>query len=365
MARLSRRRGSVAVLAMIMLVSTISLAMVLVSLSGGTRTKQTRLEAYKVVQAAFDGGVDTVHDMASRGVLRMPQTVNLTIGNVQESLTLTDASTGGASLLGLIQLSPTVPLILIDGNLTYKGQVYHYQKVIGRGLLSTVWQYALYDNTALNDSDSVVTSVPGYLGDAWFNGAVNLTNSGTYFAGDLTSTGTINPGTINVSGAKTPNSPSITFPAVDHNKYQPVAITQLADNATLSGYAFPAVTSSGYAVIYENGPMTLDGGFSGSGVVYCEGNMTIDADVTCGLKDHLVIIGHGNITVAAGVNSIQAYIFCGGTLTLSASANTLLVRGGIVTKNLSLGRNLQTGFDPIVRDNPVEAYNLKLPGVWP
>src|SRR5690348_16484808 len=94
MARLTnpKRRGSAAVLAMFMIVSTAALAITLVGLSGALRTKETRLESLRVVQDAFEGGVDTVKDMAARGVLRLPQTVPLTVGNVTESLALTDTS---------------------------------------------------------------------------------------------------------------------------------------------------------------------------------------------------------------------------------------------------------------------------------
>lgn len=357
------RRGSAAVIAMIMVLSTMTIALVMVSLSSSTRTKQTRQEDIRVVRVAFDGGVDFVRDKALRGVLRMPQTVTCSFGNVQESLVLTDVSTSGTALLGLIPLTQGLPLVHVEGTLTYKGQTYRMQRVIGRGLLSTVWQYALYEHTAQNmGASALITAVPGYEGDVWINGAFTSNAATTRIAGDLTSTSTISPSTINVDGKKTANSPSISFPKEKKGDYEPYAIATVA---SVNGYNFPAADANGYPVLFSGGALSIRGSFSGSGVIFAEGSVTIDGDITVTGGGHLVIIGHGNMTVQNSTNSIMAYVYCGGTITIPAAATPLTIQGGLVTDSMTVNRDLIAGFDPTVRDNPAEAYRLKLPGVWP
>lgn len=358
-------RGSVAVMAMIMVVSSMMVAIVMVSLSGAVRTKQTRLEANRVVKNAYDGGLDYVRDLAERGVLRMPQLVKIDIGGVQESLTLTDVSSASVSLGG-VNITTSAPTILVDGTLSYGGASYHLQTVLGRGHLSTVWQYAIYDDSKLTTATSIVTGETGYEGDAWFGGNITLTNPATHFGGDLTSQGVILPLSISVSGNTTALSPAITFPTVTPSAYQSSAAIDFPSNTTLNGYTFQPPTASGdYPLVFCGPGLTLSGNFSGSGVIFVNGSATISGDITTGPNDHLVIIVDNNLTIAATAKNIHAYIYCGGATSIDASASLLTIESGWVTKDMTPNRDILAAFDPYLRDHPTEAYRLKLPGVWP
>jgi len=358
-----RKRGSVAVIALIMIVATASVALAMVSLTGAMRTKQIRLQDRRTVQDAFDGGVDYVHDMADRGVLRLPQTVNLTVGNVQEVLAVSDVSSLSVSLLGL-SVTTASPTISINGTLTYRGETYRMQEIIGRGLLSTVWQYALYGNSSINTLSSITTGSSGYEGDAWFNGSVTLLNGSTHFGGDLTATGLILPPGIAVDGKTTANSPAISFPSVSAETYQAAAVSQ-ASGGVIHGYSFASATPNGYALLYSSGDTSISGSFSGSGAIFVAGNVTIDGNITIDAGDHLVIIATGSVSLNSSAVNLTAYIYCGGTFSTGFAGETRSITGGLVTNQISVGDNLSCSFDSLVKDNPAEAYYLKLPGVWP
>lgn len=352
-------------MAMVMVVSSMMVAIVMVTLSGAVRTKQTRLEANRVVKDAYDGGLDYVRDLAERGVLRMPQLVKLNIGGVQESLTLTDVSSTLLSLGG-VNITTSAPTILVDGTLTYNGASYHLQTVVGRGHLSTVWQYAIYDDSKITSATSIVTGETGYGGDAWFGGNVVLTNPATHFGGDLTSEGVILPLSLSVSGKTTTLSAPISFPTTVPSTYQSQATITFPCNTTLAGYTFQPPTASGdYPLVYCGAGLTLSGNFSGSGVIFANGNATINGDISTGPNDHVVIIVNTNLTIASTAKNIHAYIFCGGTTSIDASPSLLTIESGWITKDMSPSRDILAAFDPYLRDHPVDAYRLKLPGVWP
>ena len=358
-----KQRGSASILAMIMVVATATLAIAMISLSTALREKQTRLEANRIVSNAWDGGVETIRDMAARGVLRLPQTVSATVGNVTESLALADASSGSISLLG-INLTVGVPTILITGTLTYNGNTYKRQQVIGRGKITTPWQYAIFENNGLTTLTNSITTGASGLGDCWFNGSITLLGAGTSFTGDLTSTGLILPLGLAVTGTTTASAPALTFPSVSNSTYQTAALINLSGNQTISGYTFFAADPNGYRETYINGNLTIKGNIVGSGVFFVNGNVTISGDITKASSDHCVIITAGNITIGASANNIAAYLYCGNTLSF-ANSNNRTFTGGMVVNNLSLSCNIAASFDTDVRDNQNEAWKLKLPGCWP
>ncbi len=350
---------------MIMTVSTAALAIAMISLSGALRTKQTRLEANRIVQNAFEGDVDVVRDMAARGVLRPPQSLNLHIGSCDSALQITDVSGQSFNLLG-ISITTTAPTLLVAGTVSYRGSAYRLQRVIGRGRISTVWQYALYSDSALASlSSAVTTGSPGLEGSMWVGGTLTLLNASTHIAGDLTATGLIVPSNMNVDGQRTSGAASITFPGITDSDYKNAAgVTKIGDTV-LNGYTFLSPDANGYPLYYCSDNLSISGAFSGTGVIFSRKNITITGDVTTGIGNHLVIIAVGNVTIAASAVHVSAYIYAGGTFTVSNSRVKRYLTGGVVANNVSLGDSANFAFDPLVRDNPVEAYNLKLPGVWP
>lgn len=359
------RLGSAAVFAMVMVVSTAALAIVMLSLSGALRTKQTRLETNRIVQTAFDGGVDVVRDMAARGVLRLPQTVSVQVGSVKDSLQLADSSGLAISLLG-INVTTSAPTILVNGTMTYNSNTYRMQRVIGRGLTATVWQFALYSDSALSSVTSALTTgSPGLEGDVWVHGNLTLTNSATHIGGNLTVTGLVVPPTMNVDGTLTAGATSITMPLPKDPDYLNSAGTQLSGTTTLNGYTFLSPDANGYPLVYVSGKLSISGAFTGSGTIYCASDMQITGDITTGVNDHVVIIAGGNITVADGATHVGAYIFSGKIMTISSAGEQRYFTKGVVANKVTLGDSSSFSFDPFVRDNPAEAYKLRLPGVWP
>jgi hypothetical protein len=143
------------------------------------------------------------------------------------------------------------------------------------------------------------------------------------------------------------------------------AATTLISGGVIHGYVFASPTASGYPLIYSSGDTTISGYFSGSGVVFVAGNVTIDGDITTGVGNHLAIITSGQVWLTSSAIHINAYIFTANTLSTGSAGRTRYFTGGIVANWISVGDNFSASFDTLVRDNPVEAYNLKLPGVWP
>lgn len=105
--------------ALIMVACTVTVLIASISLTGSSRTKQTRLEQTRIVQNAFDGGVDYCVDLLQSGALTLPQSISLSVGNVSESLLITDYSASIANTS------------LVTGTLTFGSQTYRLSEVIG------------------------------------------------------------------------------------------------------------------------------------------------------------------------------------------------------------------------------------------
>ncbi len=356
---------------MIMVVSTMVIVLVTVSLSGALRTKQTRIENNQIVRNAFEGGLDYVRDLAARGILRLPQTTaQIGIGSAKVTMTLTDASKGATiNLLGTSITTPVAAsLIKVDGSILYQGQTYRLQAIVGRGLLNTVWQCAFYDDSSLFTLANVTSNNLGTGGDVWIDGNATLGNGASHIGGNLTATGTILAFGVAVDGSKTPNSDGIPFPNVDDkaNNYKDVALVKYGSNTTLNGYVFPAADSTtGYPVVYIDGKLNISGSFSGSGVIVANDDVTITGNITSTGGGHLVIITTGNINVNSSVTSVDGYIYTKGTLNIPSFASPTTFTDGVVANNASFGSTVRFNNDPFATNNPVEAYKLHLPGVWP
>ncbi|HVL39514.1 MAG TPA: hypothetical protein VM328_09010 [Fimbriimonadaceae bacterium] len=112
------RRGSISVLALIMLSATLLFVLMMLDLSGAVRQKQTRREDAKIVEHAFDGAVDYVVSYAKANKISWPTTFSLPVGQVQQSVRVTD----GPLLSGTIEIRST---------LTYKGKTYRHVRTVG------------------------------------------------------------------------------------------------------------------------------------------------------------------------------------------------------------------------------------------
>jgi len=357
-------RGSVAVIALIMVASTTVVAITMISLATGVRTKQTRLETNQTFIAAMDGALEIVDDMSVTGVLTLPLTLNVTIGNVSVSTVLTGVSNSAFTLNG-VGATTTAPTILATATLTHKGQTYKRQEVIGKGVDSSAWKYALHVDSAVSSSFAISTGASGLDGDAWIDGNVSLANALSHIRGNLTSTGLIFSPGLKVDGTKTTNATAKTFPIPNSSDYQSVAISVLPNNSTINGHVFPAPNASGYPVLYVNGDASIRGDFTGSGIIYVTGKADIVGSVTSGLGDYLLIICKNVINLWSGATTIDAYLFSGGNLNTNSGTSSHYVVKRIVAKCLVLNNDLSVSFDPLVRDNPAEAYKMKFPGIWP
>lgn len=216
-----------------------------ISLTGSSRTKQTRLERTRIVQNAFDGGVDYCVDLSQSGVLTLPQAISLSVGNVSESLLVTDYSASIANTS------------LVTGTLTFATQIYQFSKVIG--------SVKIYDFT-YNSTDGNTAKGTIYC---------KANGDGTYtvVSGSMTVSASSNPAIVGVysiylnpSGFATTSSPSGRFRY--NNKLFPVAACTLDTDGLLftlgsteiniwgngspTTYSFYAAVSSGYNPASDN-----------------------------------------------------------------------------------------------------------------
>lgn len=359
-----RQRGSVAVFALIMITSTAALAITLLALTSSVRTKQTRLENDSTINEAYDGAADYIHDLAIRGLLRPPETIKIDIGKVAAEIVVTEA-TSKAVELARKKVTPSIPTLHLEMTFTYKEKTYRRQKVIGRGRLTTIWQYAIYSHSGMTTARTVTTGSTGLEGDAWFGGSITFLSLGTRFGGDLTSTGIIFPPTLAVTGKKSSSATGIDFPTVSRESYLAAASTKLADNSAIKGYIFVSSSGDGYPLLFVDGAATLEGNFSGTGVVYVDKDLTISGDITTGVGDHLLIICNGNVRFDDDALNIDAYIYCAKELRVDTSGKVRTFTSGIATNTIRIDDSVSASFDPWIRDNPLEAYGMKLPGEWP
>jgi hypothetical protein len=349
---------------MIMVVSTAALVIVMISLTGSLRTKQTRLEESRIAKNAFEGGLDVVRDMANRGVLSLPQTVAANVGSLTVNMTVTATpATGSVSLLGVTIGTPTPNTMTVAGSVVCHGYTYSFQQIIGRGKISSYYQYALYCDSGFLTLNQIRTGSPGNLGDIWVNGSTTILNGASHIAGDATSTAffmCLGP----VDGQTTQNAPSIVFPTINKLQYTSVADSTFVP-AAMNGYTFAAADSTGYPIIYASAlALSLTGTFNGNGVIIANRDITITGSLNVTAGSHVLIIACGNITVNNPTSQIDPYIYCNGTLTISGGVQRSF-NSGVFTNALTLNGNIQASLDTYLRDNPAEAYKMHVPGFWP
>jgi len=312
----------------------------------------------------MDGAVSYVQDLATRGLLNPPETLKLTIGDVTASVAVSEASSKSVRLVGK-DVTPSAQTLYLDATFTYKEKTYRKQKVIGRGRLTTIWQYAIYSHSGMSTIRTLTTGSAGLEGDAWFNGDVTILSLGTRFGGALTATGLITPPTLAVDGKKSALATGIEFPIVSRESYLGVATTKLADGSVIKGQVFTSTKGEDYPVLFVDGDASIEGNFTGTGVIYVADDAQITGDITTGVGDHLLIVCADGIQFDSDALNIDAYLFCGGEFRVDTTGKTRTFTSGIACNKIRLDDKFSASFDPWIRDNPLEAYRLKVPGEWP
>ncbi len=209
-----RTRGSVAIFALVMVACTATILIAGITLTGSFRTKESRLEQKRIVQNAFDGGVDYCVDRAQNGLIRMPQTLSLTTGNVTQSLLVTDYS---ATISGTA---------LVTGSLTSSGQVYTLSKVIGSSYKTYDFTYTSAQVTGTAGSGTIVCQSNG--GGAYTAISGTLTVSRSSNKAVVGSGYTLN---LNPNGTGVASSPSGQF--TYDNQFYPALVPMMNSNGLL------------------------------------------------------------------------------------------------------------------------------------
>ncbi|MCH8274198.1 MAG: hypothetical protein IH851_05360 [Armatimonadetes bacterium] len=355
-----RSRGSALVFVLVMIVAITTVLVATVELATRVRGAQASLENERSVGHSFDGVVDWVKSRDTAGSLSVPTVTTMTVGKIKWDVTVND---NGASIANSLR---------VDGSTVTKGGAYSAWRVIGRkgGVVRRLFDYAL----ALG-SDSTVTNPltlgsGGSNGDAYVDGDVVWMDSATIVNGNLEATGTISPASLSVTGSKVEGAEQSSFPPVNGTDYLNSADQVLGSGGKtdIVGWTF----SQNYELIYIDGDLTIQGGFSGTGTFYVTGEVEVQGDMLYLTADsRLAIITTQKIKIERNVTTLVGYIYTQGLLDVQDPKQdpkqdlVTLTSGGAVALTLISGRPFSIIHDPTVKNDPSVGYNLKLPGYWP
>ena len=349
---MTKRRGSVMIFAVVLIVSMTSIIAATVWLtSSGVRDERIYEDQTRMKYAIEAAREQTAQDYTSGALPALPTTKTITVNSVSCAETITDNS---ANIPHTMSVATTA---------TYKSESISETKIIGERKAPSPFYYALFVNGGLTCSSTVTTGSSGSNGDIYSNGNVSLTGSSNTINGDLESTGTQSIGTTTVSGTAYPSWTAVTFPTVNSTNYVGVA------NATVSkgnlGSTTFSSTGGAYWLIYcSSSSISISGTFTGKGTIFCAGNVTISGAISLGnSSSRVAIIAAGTLTfTSSGPHSAYFY---GQTCTLPTGGITIS-KGALVVSGLSTtNQPINITNDPSVWLSSTEGTNHRLPGFYP
>jgi cytoskeletal protein CcmA (bactofilin family) len=352
---LKRKRGSVFVFTVVMVLMTTTLLVAASVLTGSSRSGQFRRERDAMALASFQGVSDQVKADSSSTLLSLPIVKQYTCGGQTWNVTVSDNS---ASLAHSVLISATT---------TIGPTSYSMSGVVVQRYTPSPLNYCLAVNNPLITIYPVTAGSAGANGDIYVNGTLSLSSIWqSTINGDLDVTQSTVLGDITVTGTETKNVSAMTFPAPNANTYKSAATTVYSSGTTLKNISFPAPTGSNYPIFYVNGSANIRGTITGDGVIFVNGNVNVPADLSyANGSSRVAIIVNGDVIVPGACNSLVGYWYCTGNFSTAGIATRTVSPGAISTTSLTLGGGLSITYDPDVFTYPSEAQKFCLPGYWP
>jgi hypothetical protein len=345
-----RRRGSAILFVMIMLVIMTGVTLTYASLSNATRTMETRREQAVIARLAFDGATLKAAYDAGMARISYPSTQQEVVGASTCSVTISDNSTNLSHSLSM------------TSTLSALNRTYSDSRVTALKMPESQFFYCLATNTTTNLGSNITLGSAGSNGDLYCTGTLALSGNDT-LNGDVEATGSVAQNSATVTGTIFGNSSSIPLPAPSSGNYASFSILNLL-NLLFGNHISGETFLTSYSVIYCQGSTTINGTFTGKGIIFILGDVTVNGQMTYSSPtDELAVIATGNVTIQNSNSNIVGYWYCGGTF--SASSNLTLTRGCIVTNSLSTSGAFTANYDPTIWNTPGEANRMKLPGFWP
>jgi hypothetical protein len=223
-------------------------------------------------------------------------------------VTYTRSNIGGGSFSVRASVHPTyADAIVLDSTGTVQGYTAE-AKVVGEYLKSEitgqnmVFDYALFSNTDIN-----MTGTFDVYGNTFANGSTTLKGAAKIH-GNASGVGKISGGN-SITGTASSGKPKVGMPTIDLAYYKAIAKANFTYYTSESGVPNPIVFGTG-GVIYVEGPLHINGQFSGKGVVVATGAITINGQAT--LKnpatDSFALISPTSIKISGGA-TVQGWVY--------------------------------------------------------
>ncbi len=198
-------------------------------------------------------------------------------------------------------------------------------KVVGNFLTTgPTDQNAVFDYGLFSNSDLTMGGSFSITGAVHANGNVRVNGNPTV-TGDVSAVGTVG-GSRNFGGQVLPRSDRVGMPVIDLQYYRSRALQILPGGTNFSG------NTPLDGIVFVDGNCSINGNFSGQGVIVCSGQVTINgnAGLVNPASDEFAIVSAGGVRIN-GNCTIRGWIYTHNlSLTASFSGNgNATVTGGV------------------------------------
>ena len=337
------RRGAAYVLAIVTLLVGTILVLALMRSSVSHFMNQASLDDKLAARNMAWAGVDYGYWKVAYQSQGVPYSANVTLDTGSFQTSVVD---DGARAPGTVRI-------------TSVGTVGRYQetviRVMGVSAQSSVlpYEYAWCENGPVSSTHIIYSSLG--TGGMRANGPISLTNGDTSITNGIWSTST-----IDVHGVGTPqypNSPAITFPAIDYAYYDSIATRIYTGDTTITSLDYPAG-----AVIVVHGNLSIKGTYNGLCTVVATGTITTPGNLRrANGSSFLALISEVKVTIS-GNSTFEGVAYSHnssgtGTIELKGFATT---SGSLAGDNISQKLTCTIDGDPdLTRDIMTQLY---LPG---
>lgn len=346
MRRRDRRRGAAYVIALVALVTGLTLALAALRLTTNASMAESRRQSSSTAAQIAEAGLDYGLWLTKWGsVSQRPYTATTSVGAATFTVTIADNS---AALSGTD---------LITSAATVNGVTRTDLRVVKKEGDPSPFRYAF----ALNKTTTISRATRSDADAAMFvNGSVTFNNSSISMAGPISATGTITRQAGTLSGTLTSGVASFTWPTIDLSYYQAHATTYYSSSKTLYGLTFPYDG----AIIYCNGTLTIKNTISGKGTCVASGYVVLDG-ATQQTGSVIACLSPSRVELKNSTSAVNGILYAhnsGSTATLVASCSTTLT-GSVAADNLSLSYGPRFRWDSSVFTDSTYTL-LQLPGFY-
>lgn len=323
------RRGAVYVLAIVTLLVGTVLVLALMRSSVSHFLNQSSLDDKMAARNVAWAGIDYGYWQVAHQSQGVPYSANVALNTGSFQTNVVD---DGARAPGTVRITSVGTVGSCQDTVVRVMEVDATSSVLP-------YEYAWCENGPVSSTHVIYSSVG--TGGMRANGDISLTNGSTSITNGIWSTGTITAG--GAVSPQYPNSPPVTFPAIDFAYYDSIATSVYTGNTSITSLDYPAG-----AVIVVHGNLSIRGTYNGLCTMVATGTITTTGDLRkANSSSFLALIGDDNIAIDRNT-TFEGVAYCHN----SSGTGTVELKGFATTSGALAGDDISQKLTCTINGDP-------------